>query len=124
MKTGTVQIVDLGRGPQLSNSRITVLDIFYYLHRGHDFDFIHLAMPNVTREEFDLVVDYVNAHRDELVERDRRAEEFIQKGIAEQKSKGLYREVDESIPLEERVARLKRKMLDRAEDNRNGDAPH
>lgn len=38
MKTEVIEIVDRGRGPQLSTTRITVLDIFYYLHRGHGFE--------------------------------------------------------------------------------------
>jgi hypothetical protein len=76
MKTETVSIVDHGRGPQLSTSRITVLDVFYYLHRGYDFEFIHRAMPTLTCAEFDAIVAYVSGHRDELVEKDRRAEEF------------------------------------------------
>jgi uncharacterized protein (DUF433 family) len=113
MKTEIIQIVDRGRGPQLSTTRITVLDIFYYLHCGYDFDTIHEMMPTLSREEFDVVVEYVNAHQEELVGKDRRAEEFIQRGIAEQKAKGLCPEIDESVPVEERVARLKRKMRQR-----------
>src|SRR5271154_6835811 len=97
MKTETVSIVDHGRGPQLSTTRITVLDVFYYLHRGDDFDFIHRAMPTLTREEFDVVLDYVNKHHEELIEADRRAEEFVKRGIAEQKAKGLYWDFDDSI---------------------------
>lgn len=38
MKTD-IPIADRGRGLQLSTSRITVLDVFYYLHRGYDFDY-------------------------------------------------------------------------------------
>ena len=119
MKTETIQIIDRGRGPQLSTSRLTVLDVFYYLHRGYDFDFIHQAMPSLTREEFDVVVDYVNAHHAEMVERDSRAEEFVQRGIAEQKTKGLYREIDDSIPVEERARRMK-EQLRRQLAERNG----
>ncbi len=73
VKTQTVRIVDLGRGPQIEGHWLTVMDVFYYLHRGYDFDFIHRAMPSLLREEFDAVVEYVNQHRDELVEKDRRA---------------------------------------------------
>src|SRR5436309_13661872 len=110
MNAKPIQIVDLGRGPQIEGHRLTVMDVFYYLHRGYDFDFIHMAMPSLTRAEFDAVVEYVNQHHDELVEEDRQAEEWIQKGIAEQKAKGLYIEIDESVPVEERAARLKAKM--------------
>src|SRR6187397_886994 len=101
----TVQIVDLGRGPQIEGHRLTVMDVFYYLHRGYDFDFIQRAMPSLTREEFDAVVEYVNEHHDELVEEDRYVEERIKQEIAEQKAKGFYHEIDTSIPLEVRIAR-------------------
>src|SRR5438309_12042962 len=93
MKTEAIQIVDYGRGPQLSTSLLTVMDVFYYLHRGYDFDFIHRALPSLTRAEFDIVSDYVKSHREEMVERDLRAEEFIRRGIEEQKAKGLYHEI-------------------------------
>src|SRR5436309_10780932 len=101
MEAKTIQIVDYGRGAQLEGHRLTVMDVFYYLHRGRDFDFIHRAMPSLTREQFDAVVEYVNEHRDELEENDRRIEDRIKKGIEEQRAKGLYHEIDVSIPVEE-----------------------
>ena len=111
MKTETVPIVDRGRGPQLPTSRITVLDVFYYLHRGYGFDFIHGAMPSLTREEFAAVVAYVKDHHDELAEQDRRAEEFHQRGMEAQRARGgIFAESDENLTTEERVARLKEKM--------------
>ncbi|MFO0810377.1 MAG: DUF433 domain-containing protein [Gemmataceae bacterium] len=105
--TRDIAIVDHGRGPQIASHRLTVLDVFYYLHRGHDFDFIHRALPSLSRDEFDAVVAYVAEHRDELVEQDRRAEEFIRRGIAEQAAQGHYGAIDESVPFEERVAQLR-----------------
>jgi hypothetical protein len=114
MKTETIAIVDHGRRPQFSTSRITVLDVFYYLHRGYDFDFTHQAMPSLTREEFDAVVAYVNAHHDELVEQDRRAEEFHKERMAAQHAKGgIFAAADENLTTEERVARLKRKLAEK-----------
>ena len=122
MKTQTVRIVDLGRGPQIEGRRLTVMDVFYYLHRGYDFDFIRRAMPSLLREEFDAVVEYVNQHHDELTETDRSAEEFIRQGMAAQRAKGLHHEIDESVPVQERAARLKaqlhRRLAERAEKNR------
>jgi hypothetical protein len=113
MKTAIVQIIDHGRGPQLSTTRITVLDVFYYLHRGYDFDAIQEIMPTLSREEFDVVVAYVKSHHAELLEMDRRAELFIQRGIAQQQAKGLCPAIDEAVSLEERIARLKTKMRQR-----------
>src|SRR5882757_139771 len=100
MEANGVQIVDYGRGPQIADHRLTVMDVFYYVHRGYDFDFIHRAMPSLSREEFDVVMAYVDCHREEVIERDRRGEEFIQRGIAEQKAKGWHRDFDEDVPVE------------------------
>src|ERR1700738_2733378 len=111
MNTNSVRIADLGRGPQIEGHRLTVMDVFYYLHRGYDFDFIHQAMPGLTREQFDAVVEYVQAHHDELVEKDRRVEEFHQRGTETQRARGgIFAESEENLTTEERVARLKAKM--------------
>jgi hypothetical protein len=120
MNTKTARIVDLGRGPQSEGSRLTVIDVFYYLHRDYDFDFIHLAMPSLTREQFDAVVDFVREHQDELVEQDRRVEEFHQRGIAAQRARGgVFDASDENSTTEERVARLKENMQRKAAE-KNG----
>jgi hypothetical protein len=111
MKTSNVSIVDHGRGPQLSSSRITVLDVFYYLHRGYDFDFIQRAMPSLTCAEFDEIVAYVRAHHDELVEKDRRADAFHQERMAAQHAKGgIFAAAQENLTTAERIARLKKKV--------------
>jgi uncharacterized protein (DUF433 family) len=125
MNTNTVRIIDVGRGPQIEGHRLTVMDVFYYLHRGYDFEFIHRAMPSLTPEQFDAVAQYVNEHRDQLVEEDRHVEERIKQGIAEQKAKGLCPKVDVSIPVEERAARLKERLRKRLRDQaeKNGGHP-
>jgi uncharacterized protein (DUF433 family) len=111
MNTKKVQIVDLGRGPQIEGQRLTVMDVFYYLHRGYEFEFIQQAMPSLTREQFDAVVAYVNEHRDELVEKDRRVEAFHQRGMEAQHARGgIFAASDENLTSAERVARLKEKM--------------
>jgi uncharacterized protein (DUF433 family) len=111
MNSKKVRIVDVGRGPQIEGHRLTVMDVFYYLHRGYDFEFIHQAMPTLTREQFDEVVAYVNEHHDELVEKDRRVDEFHKRGIEAQRARGgIFAESEESLTTEERVARLKEQM--------------
>jgi hypothetical protein len=111
MTTKQVQILDLGRGPQIEGHRLTVMDVFYYLHRGYDFDFIHQAMPILTSEQFDAVVAYVNEHRDELAERDRRVDEFHNRGAEAQRARGgVFAETVDPLTTEERVARLKEKV--------------
>ena len=123
MKTETVEIVDHGRGPQLATSRIAVLDVFYYLHRGYDFDFVQRAMPSLTREDFDTIVAYSNDHKDELIEQDRRAEAFHTRGMEAQHAKGgIFAASELNLTTEERVAKLKEKMKAKlAENNRARD---
>jgi len=112
MKTNKVRIVDLGRGPQIEGHRLTVMDIFYYLHRGYDFDFIHQAMPSLSREEFDAVLEYVKEHHEELVEEDRRVDEWQKRAIEEQHARGgIFAPSDENLTTEQRVQRLREKML-------------
>jgi uncharacterized protein (DUF433 family) len=122
MKSNKARIIDMGRGPQIEGHRLTVMDAFYYLHRGHGFDFVHRALPSLTREQFDAVVEYVNEHHAELVEKDRRVEERIQRGIAEQAARGLYHPIDDSLSVEERAARLKEKLRQRRaeQEEKNG----
>jgi uncharacterized protein (DUF433 family) len=111
MSRNKVQIVDVGRGPQIEGHRLTVMDVFYYLHRGYDFDFIHRAMPSLTREQFDAIVPYVSEHHEELVEKDRQVEEFHRRGIEAQRDRGgIFAASDEKISTEDRVSRLKAKL--------------
>jgi uncharacterized protein (DUF433 family) len=124
MQTGVVRIVDVGRGPQIEGHRLTVMDVFYYLYRGYGFDIIHQAMPSLTREQFDAVVHYVNEHRDELIERDRRVEEFHKRGMEAQRARGgIFAENDEHLTTEERVARLKEKMRQKLAENNGARHP-
>jgi len=115
-----ITIVDRGRGPQLSTTRLTVMDVFYYMHRGHDFEFIHRAMPTLSRPEFDVVAAYVQDHHDELVEKDRRMDEYQQRCINEQKAKGIYKEIDDSIPLDVWREQLMARIL-ASSPRKNGD---
>jgi uncharacterized protein (DUF433 family) len=121
MKTA-VRIVDYGRGPQIEGHRLTVMDVFYYLHRGREWEFIQRALPSLRRDEFDAVVAYVRQHYDELAEADRRVEERNRRGIEEQ-NKRLPRLVDPDAPFEERLKQLKEALRRRkaAEAERNGD---
>jgi uncharacterized protein (DUF433 family) len=122
MKTETIEIVDRGRGPQLSTTRITVADIFYWLHRGDEWDEIHEIMPSLTRAEFDVVMEYVNEHRSELAEEDRRFEEYQEKRIAEQHARGgIFAPPDENMTHDEWMARFREKLKKRqAEKNGEG----
>jgi uncharacterized protein (DUF433 family) len=66
-----VAIVDRGRGPQLSNSRITVQDVLPYLQRHLPYERILEAMPSLTYTDISVIEQYVRDHRDEVMEQDR-----------------------------------------------------
>src|ERR1051326_8100047 len=124
MNAKKVRIVDVGRGPQIEGHRLTVMDVFYYLHRGYDFDFIHRAMPSLTREQFDAVTEYVNEHHAVLADKDRQVEEFHRRGREAQHARGgVFAESDENLTTEERVGRLKEKMTQKFAENNGARNP-
>jgi hypothetical protein len=51
----TVQIVDRGRGPQLSTCRITVQDLVPYLQQNCTWEQIQAIMPVLTVDEFQAI---------------------------------------------------------------------
>jgi hypothetical protein len=120
----TIRIVDLGRGPQIEGQRLTVMEVFYYLHRGYDYEFIHRAMPSLSREQFDAVVAHVQDHRDELVEADWRVDEFHRRQLAALRVQGLCHAIDHSVPVEVRAERLKEKLRQRLKEQARKNGNH
>jgi uncharacterized protein (DUF433 family) len=66
-------IVDQGRGPQLSTSRITVLDLLPSFQRTSSYDEIVGCLPNLSREEIAVAQRCYREHKEEMDERDRQA---------------------------------------------------
>lgn len=74
MKTD-IQIIDRGRGPQLSTCRITVQDLLPYFQMGYSHRQIMEAMPTLSVEEILAVEHFIAEHRAEVMEQDRRIRE-------------------------------------------------
>ena len=70
-----IQIIDRGRGPQLSTSRITVQDLVPYFQRQCSVEQIQEIMPVLTREEIRAVECYIEEHRQAVLKQDRRIRE-------------------------------------------------
>jgi uncharacterized protein (DUF433 family) len=70
-----IQIVDHGRGPQLSTSRITVQDIVPMLQRNCTPEEIMELIPVLKFEELQVIQQYVRDHYDAVMEQDRRIRE-------------------------------------------------
>jgi uncharacterized protein (DUF433 family) len=75
MKTATIEIVDRGRGPQLSTSRITVMDLVRYFHKDNAYEEITRWIPTLTHEEIGVIERYYLDHKAEFDEMERRANE-------------------------------------------------
>lgn len=110
MATQPVRIINVGRGPQIEGHRLTVMDVFYYVHRGHDFEFIHRAMPSLRRDEYDAAYAYIQEHYKELERWDDEIEERNRIGREKLIASGVYQELDTSVPLAVRIARMKVKL--------------
>jgi uncharacterized protein (DUF433 family) len=70
-----VAIVDRGRGPQLSTSRITVQDLVPYIQQKYSHEEIREIMPVLTVAEIEAVEKYVQDNHEAVMEQDRRIRE-------------------------------------------------
>jgi uncharacterized protein (DUF433 family) len=71
----TIEIVDRGRGPQLSTSRITVQDLVPYLQQNWTYEQILEIMPDLTVAEIAVVKEFFAENYDTIMEQDRRIRE-------------------------------------------------
>lgn len=74
-----IMIVDKGRGPQLSTSRITVQDFVPYFQLNYSYDEIRQVIPALSLAEIQAVERYVDEHCEEVMEEDRRIRDQIAK---------------------------------------------
>jgi uncharacterized protein (DUF433 family) len=76
VKDKVIEIVDRGRGPQLSTSRITVLDLVHYFQNGFPHDEIIRWIPSLTHEEVAVIERYYLEHQAGFDEKERRVQEI------------------------------------------------
>ena len=67
MKTEAIAIVDRGRGPQLSTSRITVQDLLPFYRDIASNDEIRRWIPSLTDDEIGALRGHIRDHFDEVV---------------------------------------------------------
>ncbi len=116
MKTDTIQIVDHGRGHQLSTSRITVLDLIPYFQEGCTYEEIIRWIPTLSHEEIAVVERFYRDNKEEFDEKDRQATAWREEQIRLQRLK--YPEFT-GTP-EERLARL-RQLLEKRLQEKTGE---
>lgn len=98
MASERVEIVNRGRGLQLSTSRVRVQDLVPYFQEGCSYDEIIRWIPTLTVEEIAVVDSYYREHQAELDEEDR----FIR----ERNDKRKNPEWVEKVLAEARIERL------------------
>jgi uncharacterized protein (DUF433 family) len=67
----TIEIIDRGRGLQLSTSRVTVQDLVPYFQDGWSYEEIMRSIPTLSRDEIAVVEAYYCANQQALDEEDR-----------------------------------------------------
>ena len=110
MATATVEIVDRGRGPQLSTSRITVQDMLPFCREGASNDEIRRWMPSLTDEEIAVLKDYLRNHYDEALKAEREIKAYHDQMRAAQPK---WARINDHRSLEERKALLRQKLAQR-----------
>ena len=61
-----IEIHDRGRGPELKGTRITVYDVVYYHLKGRSPNYI-AAVLGIATDEVQALLDYFEAHREEVL---------------------------------------------------------
>ena len=113
---GKVQLIDRGRGLQLSTSRITVQDLVPYFRAGCSMEEIARWLPTLTPDEISVVEEYYLQHKEELDERDRQVAAFREEQSRLQHLRFPTVEGDD----QERLQRL-RKALQEKRQEKNGE---
>jgi hypothetical protein len=77
---------DRGRGPELRSCRITIYDLLPYLLSGQftDAQILTDVFRMISADELEALKQYIDEHRDEVMEKHRQIEETIRKRIEEQ----------------------------------------
>ena len=120
MKTETIQIVDIGRGPQLCTSRISVQDLLPYYREGATNEEIRHWMPSLTDDEIGSLKDYIRDHFDEVVQSEKDIKAYHDRM---RDAQAAWTRANDHLSLEERRLQLMQKLTQReAEGGRADDS--
>jgi uncharacterized protein YeeX (DUF496 family) len=121
VKTETIEIVDHGRGPQLSTKRITVQDLLPYYREGASNEEIRRWIPSMTDDEIARLKDFIREHFDEVIQAEKEIKAYHDRMRAAQPA---WTRANDHLSIEERRALLKAKLAQRkAEKNGADDSP-
>ena len=118
MKTETVEIVDRGRGPQLSTRKITVQDLLPFYRENASNDEIRRWLPMLSDEEIGALREYIRCHFDEVAEDEKRIKAYHDKLRAAQPE---WTRLNDHLTSEERIALLREKAAKRKAEKNGAD---
>jgi uncharacterized protein (DUF433 family) len=75
----TPKIIDRGRGPELAGTRFTVFDIIPMWKKGRPPQYI-AAIYGLSEEEVATLIQYIEAHKDELMPMNDEIEAWVARG--------------------------------------------
>jgi hypothetical protein len=110
VKSETIEIVDHGRGPQLSTSRITVQDLLPYYRENAPNDEIRRWIPSLTDEEIGVLRDYIRDHYEEVLRLEGETKAYHDRMRAAQPA---WTRANDHLSIEERKTLLREKLAQR-----------
>jgi uncharacterized protein (DUF433 family) len=116
-----IRIVDRGRGPQLSTSRITVQDLLPYYRKGDSPEEIRRWIPSLTDEEIAVLNDYIRDHYEEVLRAEQEIKAYHDRLRVLQPA---WTRASDHLSLEERRALLLEKLRKRQAEQNGGDHSH
>ena len=90
-KKPTPEIVDRGRGPQLSTSRITAQDLLPFYRQGASYDEIRRWLPSLTDNEIAVLKEYIRCHYDDILAAEQQIKDYHDRMRADQASISRHR---------------------------------
>jgi hypothetical protein len=118
MKTQTIEIVDRGRGPQLSTRKITVQDLLPFYRENVSNDEIRRWLPMLSDEEIGVLKDYIRCNFDEVVKAEQRIKAFHGTQRAAQPA---WTRANDHLTPGERIALLREKAANRKSEKNGAD---
>ena len=116
MAIETIYIVDHGRGPQLSTSRLTVQDLLPYYRDGASNEEIRRWLPTLSDDEIAVLQRYIRDHYDEVLEAEKEIKAYHDRLRAAQPE---WTRTNDALSLDERRSLLKKKLAEQRTE-RNG----
>jgi uncharacterized protein (DUF433 family) len=110
MKTKAIEIVDRGRGPQLSTSRITVQDFLPYYREGTSNEETRRWIPSLTDDEIGLLTAYIREHIDEILQAEKEIKAYHDRMRTAQPA---WTRANDQLSIEERKTLLQQKLAQR-----------